>query len=87
MLADLVADFLHAIAFAAVMAADFEIVENDGPDARYVAIDPASGQVHSMFLGRGGTCRIPRSYRLLVEPVASVAMRPLCQVRKEWATQ
>lgn len=86
MLVDAIGALLLAIATAAVEAAECELVINDGPDARFVALDP-SGPIHGMFIPRGGSVRVPRGFRLIVEPVESLTLRPLCRVRKDWVTQ
>lgn len=86
MIADLIVDFLHQLGCAAVEDAAMMTVLNDGPPARYVVLDPSSGVTWAAFVPTGETVKINRAFRLIVEPIDQVVIRPLCCVSTQWST-
>lgn len=87
MLADLITDFFRDLALAALEETAMLTVVNDGPPARFVVMDPRCGMTFSTFAATGETLRINRSFRLLIEPIDHVAIRPLCIVHQRWRMQ
>lgn len=79
-------DFLRDMLAAAVEDAAMMVIVNDGPPARFVAHDPTTGDIMGAFVPHGETVRVNRSYRLLVEDVDRVRIRPLCCVSSSWVT-
>ncbi len=77
--------FVELVAAAMDDAAMIRII-NDGPAARFVAIDPATKVTMSMFVTRGDAVTVNRSWRLIVEPIDHVYLRSLERVSSEWVT-
>ena len=86
MIADLIGGFLHQLVVAAVEDAAMLTVVNDGAPARYVVMDPSSGVTWAAFVPTGEMVKINRAFRLLVEPIDQVVIRPICCVSSQWST-
>ncbi len=79
-------DFLVGMLWIAIDDHERIAILHDGEPCRYVAIGP-DGVTHGRIIVDGDTVRIPRHYRLLVEPIDRVIQRPLCVMRATWAVQ
>lgn len=86
MIGELVAGFLRQLAISAIDDHAMAVVMNDGPPARFIAMDPRDGIAFAMFVNTGETVRVNRAFRLIMEPLDSVKMRPLCVVHNAWST-
>ncbi len=87
MLLEAFAELMSALVEAAVDDHDRVTVDHVGDPARYLVLDRASGVIVFQFMADGDRCRLPRSCRLLIEPVDSVAMRSLLESAQRWSTQ
>lgn len=87
MLADLIADFLRELAIAAIDDHAMVEVTNDVSPARFVAMDPDSKLVMAAFVPRGESVRVNRAWRLIIEPIDAVMIRPLCVTSERWSIE
>lgn len=87
MLAETIGHFLRQLALAAIDDHAMMTVCNDGPPARFVAMDPETGVTFAAFVPTGETVRVNRGFRLIVEPIDQVVIRPLCVVHQQWRVQ
>ncbi len=62
-------------------------VEHLGEPARYVVVDMDTKSIAAWFVGPGDFISILRSWRLIIEPVDQVNIRPLYQVAQRWMVQ
>lgn len=83
---DGIADFIRECVAAALHETVMATVVNDGPAARFCAHDPVNKIVHAMYVPRGESVSVNRSWRLVIEPIDSVYLRDLDRVRTEWVT-
>ena len=92
---ELFAELLEGIVVVAIRASeraeraariDLEtiIVVHDGEPARYLAHDMTACVVMGRYVHAGESVAIPRSCRLLVEPIDRVRMRSLVEVATSW---
>lgn len=86
MIRDFIGDFIHQLVLAAVEDHAMVTLINDGPPARYVVYDPGTGMTWAAFVPTGDTVKVNRSFRLIVEPIDHVVIRPLCVVHQRWKT-
>lgn len=84
---DELVDILRGMLTSAIEDHASVAVVNDGYAARFVARDPSTGLTWGALVERGETIRINRSFRLLVEPIDQVMIRPLCEVDRRWSVQ
>jgi hypothetical protein len=84
---DTLVDLLEQLALAAVTDAAMVNVQNDGPGpARMMAMDPTNGMVMASYVEHGGSVFVNRAWRLLVQPIDHVLLRPLCIEAETWTT-
>lgn len=84
MLAEIIHDMLEGLGAAALDAALVETIHHEGPPARYLMIDLSERVVLGFNVEDGDDVRVYRGHRLLIEPIASVMLRPLPEVAKRW---
>ncbi len=86
----MIAEFLHDLIADFVMGAVHDTVfvevrNDDGPGAvRVLALDTDSRIVLARLVERGDGVYVNRSFRLKVEPIDHVLLKPLCCVEKAW---
>lgn len=82
-----VVDFIEQLARAAINDAAMVYVVNDGPSAaRMIAMDPTSGVLLARLVECGEGLYVNRSFRLKIEPIDSMIIRPLCCMSQTWVT-
>lgn len=81
-----IGDFFVELVASAVDDAAMIRITNDGPPARFVAIDPKTKITMGMFVTNGDTVSVNREWRLIVEPIDHVYLRSLARVSSEWVT-
>lgn len=83
---DLIGALFEQLGLAAIDQLAMVPILNDGPPARFVAIDPDTGMVVAAVVATGETVRVNRSWRLLVERFDTTKIRSLCAVHRSWRT-
>ncbi len=84
---DMLVDMLEQLALAAMHDTLMATVVNDGPGAaRIMAMDPENRMVMGAFVANGDSILINRAWRVLVQPIDHVLIRPLCIESAMWET-
>lgn len=78
-------DLIVGIAEAACSDTMMVAIRHDGPAARYLALDPGGG-CHEVYAQEGTLVRVPRSFRLVVQPLYQVAIYAPHYAAKRWST-
>ncbi len=84
MILELIGEALVALGVAAYNDHVMIPITNDGPLARICVFDPLDRQVMSIIVPHGETIRVRRGWRMIVEPVETVLLRPITQLSKQW---
>lgn len=87
MIVECLVELLHDLALSAIAMEAMIIVVNDGPGpARVLARDDSDGIVIGAFVAQGDMVRVNRRWRVKVELVDRVTIRPLCYASANWTT-
>lgn len=80
-------DMIEGMIVVAVHQHENVLVVHDGEPARYVVNDMQRGVVLGRYAANGETFYVPRSFRMLVEPVDRVRNKTLVEMATTWTVQ